>query len=272
MNFLHSHYKNAGKISNADFLYTLSVCVTEPIRFMKLYEWRKLNDMEVNALGTFWKSIGDAMEIEYGGFLSKDSWRDGIDFVEDITAWAKEYEARAMKPARTNLKLAQSLIDLMIYHIPTVLKPFAHEVIAAVLGDRLREAILYPEPGVFASFALFTALLARRIFLRYLMLPRVLPVVYFSEPDPKTGRIHHTDYLVEPLYHKLTIWNRWGPMGWLTWLVGGNIPGPAFVPEGFLMEEIGPLAQSGKGLADMQEWNEKLKRERPSGCPFSHSF
>jgi hypothetical protein len=140
MNFLHEKYKKAGKISNADFLYTLSVCVTEPIRFINLYEWRPLNHMETNAIGCFWKSLGDAMDIEYKGYLSKDSWKDGIEFVEDITAWAKSYEVEAMKPAKSNIPLAQALADMLLYHVPTVAKPFALEVLTVLMGDRVRDA------------------------------------------------------------------------------------------------------------------------------------
>ncbi len=142
VNYLHSRYKKAGKISNEDFLYTLSVCVTEPIRFINQFEWRKLNDMEVNAIGAFWKSIGDAMDIEYKGYLARDSWKDGIEFAEDITAWAKNYEVEAMRPAKSNRQLCDPLLDMLIHHVPGFLKPFAAEAAVALMGDRLREAFL----------------------------------------------------------------------------------------------------------------------------------
>ena len=142
MNFLHSQYKKAGKISNADFLYTLSVCVTEPIRFINLYEWRPLNHMEINAIGCFWKSLGDAMQIEYKGYLSRDTWKDGIEFVEDITSWAKGYEVEAMKPAKTNTLPAYALADMLIYYVPSPLKPFAIGVLTALMGDRVRDAFM----------------------------------------------------------------------------------------------------------------------------------
>ncbi len=142
MNYLHSSFKAAGKISNEDFLYTLSVCVTEVIRFTKLYEWRPLNDMEVCALGTFWKSIGDAMQIEYRGFLSKTEWVDGIDFAEDLTSWGKAYETAAMKPAISNTKPALQLVDMLLHICPTTLKSFAIEGLTVLMGDRMREAFM----------------------------------------------------------------------------------------------------------------------------------
>lgn len=46
MNYLHGRYQKAGKISNDDMLYTLSLFVTEVDRWVGLYEWRTLTDME----------------------------------------------------------------------------------------------------------------------------------------------------------------------------------------------------------------------------------
>lgn len=140
MNYLHSRHVAAGQISNADLLYTLSVCVTDPIRFLDLYEWRQLNDMEVAAIGTFWRGLGEAMDIRYAGYLAKDDWQDGIDFVEDITAWAKTYEIEYMKPAKSNLALSSRLMAMMTFHVPTRLKPFAQELLGVLMGDRVRDA------------------------------------------------------------------------------------------------------------------------------------
>ena len=129
----------------------------------------------------------------------------------------------------------------------------------------------YPEPSLLATTFGHTALLVRQFVLRYLALPRLIPEITLSDPDPQTGRMHHTDYLMEPLYVRPTVWNRWGPVALFTRLMGGHVPGaPQFVPEGYLFEEIGPKGLAGKGLAAMQAWEDKMGRERPSGCPFSH--
>jgi hypothetical protein len=108
--------------------------------------------------------------------------------------------------------------------------------------------------------------------MRYLMLPRFSPRRYFSEPDPKTGRVTRFDWLVEPHYVKGTFWYRWGPEGWMARLLGGFIPGSSgdkYTPEGFLFEDIGPDAKKGKGKVEMEEWKAKLEKQRTSGCPFS---
>jgi hypothetical protein len=54
-----------------------------------------------------------------------------------------------------------------------------------------------------------------------------------------------------------------------TWLLGGYVPGgDKFKPKGFLLEEIGPAYQVGKGKVEMEEWVKILTKERTAGCPF----
>lgn len=128
----------------------------------------------------------------------------------------------------------------------------------------------FPEPGIAAAFAAYAALILRRFVVSHLVLPRFTPTVYFSEPDPKTGRILHHDYLVHPYYNPATFWSRWGPMSLVTRLLGGTVPGPErMMPQGFLFEDIGPKDKIGKGLAELAEGVEMLKGRRRGACPFS---
>lgn len=143
MNWLHRKYQQAGQISNGDLLYTLSVFVTEPPRFARLYEWRALNAMERCAYGVFWKSLGDAMGIRYEGYLARaGEWRDGLDFFDDIAAWAKDYEVRHMRPSVVAAKPAKTLIPDLIYWVPWFAKPFAAECVYVLIDDRTREAFM----------------------------------------------------------------------------------------------------------------------------------
>ena len=41
-----SIYRKANLISNDDMLYTLGLFALEPIRWISMYEWRSLTDME----------------------------------------------------------------------------------------------------------------------------------------------------------------------------------------------------------------------------------
>jgi hypothetical protein len=142
MNYLHSKYRANGKISEDDLLYTLSVFVTEPARFTARYDWRPMNEMEVCASGVFWKSIGDAMQIEYKGRLSKaeTGWKDGLEFWEDIADWAKKYEVENMKPNDTSTEPARALIPMITYWVPSFMQPFAKECVHTLINDRIREA------------------------------------------------------------------------------------------------------------------------------------
>lgn len=46
MNYLHGRYQKAGKISNDDLLYTLSLFILEVERWVRVYDWRELTPME----------------------------------------------------------------------------------------------------------------------------------------------------------------------------------------------------------------------------------
>lgn len=142
MNSLHSPYIKAGKISNEDLLYTLSVFVTEPINWINKYEWRQLTDMEICAQGTFWKSIGDAMNIKYTRHLKRDTWKDGIEFYEDLADWAMQYELEHMVSATTNKQTATELFALLLFYVPRSLVPFSHQIIGVLMGERLRRAMV----------------------------------------------------------------------------------------------------------------------------------
>ncbi|OZJ02498.1 hypothetical protein BZG36_04847 [Bifiguratus adelaidae] len=62
MNYIHDQYR--GKISNDDFLYTLSVFVFCPIRWMRKYEWRAMSPREEELHFLIWRDIGEKMGID----------------------------------------------------------------------------------------------------------------------------------------------------------------------------------------------------------------
>lgn len=66
--------------------------------------------MEICAISTFWKSIGDSMGISYENLAHyKTGWVDGLMFYEDIKEWAENYEIKCMVPAVTNKTTADKL-------------------------------------------------------------------------------------------------------------------------------------------------------------------
>lgn len=119
MNYLHRGYQKSGKILDSDMLYTLSLFASEPPRWVKKYEWRELSDMELCALGTFWKSMGDAMMIPFSELPShKSGWKDGLHWLEEVREWSLTYESAHMVPAVTNKQLADSTMNILLWFMP----------------------------------------------------------------------------------------------------------------------------------------------------------
>ena len=147
MNFIHSGYRKSGKLLDDDMLYTLSLFVTEPIRWINKYEWRKYTDMEVCALGTFWKSVGDAMGISWEKLRSgtggaEGTWKDGLQWVEELTEWSKQYEMEYMLPNVNSMKTANETTTILLWTIPGPLKGAGKNIVSALLDDRLRSAMM----------------------------------------------------------------------------------------------------------------------------------
>ena len=148
MNYIHSGYRKSGKLLDDDMLYTLSLFVSEPIRWIDRYEWRKLEDIELCALGTFWKSVGDAMEISWEKLKSgtggkKGTWKDGLQWVEEVMEWSEQYERECMVPNVNSMKTADETTNILLWSLPKPLKGVGKNLVSALMGDRLRNAMMY---------------------------------------------------------------------------------------------------------------------------------
>ena len=143
MNYLHGGYRKAGKISDTDMLYTLSLFALEPSRWIRRYEWRTLTDMEQCAIGHFWKNLGDDMLIPFTLLASGQSgWRDGLQWLEELEEWSLRYEEANMIPAESNKRLATSTIDLLLWKVPHGWRNVAGNFVAALLEPRLQAAMM----------------------------------------------------------------------------------------------------------------------------------
>ena len=144
MNFLHSRYQKAGKIMNNDMLYVLATFALEPVRWITKYEWRSLTDIELCAFGTFWKTMGDAMEISYETlYSSTKGWQDGLHWLSEIKQWSDEYEETHMFPAETNRKLADALLNSLLPRRPARCREPCMKIVAVLQGDRLRQSMMH---------------------------------------------------------------------------------------------------------------------------------
>ena len=273
MNFLHSQYQKAGKILNSDMLYTLSVFALEPVRWINQYEWRKLTDFERCASGTFWKAMGDAMEIDMSELPSHaGGWQDGLHWLEEVEVWSLAYEERHMVPDLKNAKLANAHLDVIFFNLTPAIRDLGKRVVSIIVGERLRKAMMLPKPSAVQCKLFSAVLLVRRFFLRHTFLPRpeFFRKRYISrEPERATGRYSAREYLSYPWYVKPTWKRRWSPRAWFLRVIGRKLPGDdgsMYAPEGYLIEEVGPDSQKGLGAVEMEKT--KLNLEDRGGCPF----
>jgi len=98
--------------------------------------------MEICAIATFWKSIGDAMGIQYKGYLPRHEWENGLDFYQDISHWAHEYEKKYMVPAISSKKTADELVPLLLFYVPESMRGPARAIVGVIMGDRLRNSMM----------------------------------------------------------------------------------------------------------------------------------
>ncbi|PHH62575.1 hypothetical protein CDD81_6890 [Ophiocordyceps australis] len=263
MNYLHEPYVKSGRILNKDLLYVLYISLVEPINHQRLYEWRSLTDMEVAASATLWYYIGEMMGIDYQSELGKNKWKDGIEFLDDLTAWSFKYEDLHLKRLPEVHTLGVNLIDFMLSVYPRVSHPVVYQVLLLLLGERVRHALSLPEPSLAMTAIFYSSLLVRRFVLRFLTLPRLFPLQPMSDVDVKTGKVHHNRYLKEPWYVAPTFWARWGPTALSSRILGVMVPGQGgaeMKPDGFYVEDVGPQRTVGKGAEQMAVMRERIKK------------
>ncbi|KAF2637956.1 hypothetical protein P280DRAFT_456668 [Massarina eburnea CBS 473.64] len=274
LNFLHGRYQKAGKISNDDLLYTLALFVLEVERWIRLYEWRSLTPMEICAFGTHWKSIGDAMGIQYDDLAhGPSSFTSGYEFFQDIQSWAQTYEEKHMVPDPYNRQLANETVRILTANVPNALMPQAEKLVVSLMYPRLRAAMLYDAPAPIYTHLTEFALNARKFVLRHLTLPRpeCLRFRLVSEDkDPVTGRYQRLVYSMEPWYVPADGWNWLSPLEWFRWATGRAVPnGKQYKPTGFKISEIGPAKMEGKGIEECSEEFNRLMSAPRGACPFA---
>lgn len=282
--YLHHSYRRSGLVREEDMLYTLSLFATEPLRFIDRYEWRPVTDLERCALGVFWKSVGDALGIDYAAFVppaagkhaGHPEFQDGIHWLDEISAWAQEYEKRAMTPAQTNHDTADQTTAILTYPYPQSLKCLGRWFVSSMMDDRLRHAMMYEPAPVLAQHMFAFVFAVRRVFLRYFALPRpnfMRSCSFTESPDPITGASHVVTWQAEPFYVQPTLWNRWlSPAAIMSRLVGFPLPGDGglqYHPDGYDLATMGPDKFKDKGRDYLEAEMSVLEQVRRGQCPFS---
>jgi hypothetical protein len=150
--------------------------------------------------GTYWKSIGDAMNISYKDLPGNDSWKSGLDFIYDIQTWSESYEKRCMVPDINNKITADETTKMLLYDVPPSLQPYGRMVVSALMDDRLRTAMMYEEHPPTLKKIVEGGLDFRKYLLRWAALPRpwILRVSKIPDEPKPNGRIHALEYQAEP--------------------------------------------------------------------------
>ncbi|KAL8645248.1 MAG: hypothetical protein Q9210_006818, partial [Variospora velana] len=149
INYLHDRWRRKTKgrgIRDEDMLYTLSLFALEPMKWVKKYEWRELSVVEICAVGTLWKYLGDALKVPFHLLPGQEKgWKNGVEWMEELTVWSEGYEGRYMVPDKSNAALADATIRIILWKVPRWMHGFGKRVFATVMegnSPRLRKAML----------------------------------------------------------------------------------------------------------------------------------
>ena len=153
MNRMHRRFE----IANEDFLYVLSTFVFEPIRWNGRFGWRPLVEQERQAAFHFWRAVGKRMAIA-----------EIPERYEELERYNEQYERTRFRYADSNARVAAASRDMFLAWFPGVPKRFGTLAIAAVMDERLRDAIGFPRPPRALAETVAAGLRARAAAVRVL--------------------------------------------------------------------------------------------------------
>ncbi|KAJ9095349.1 hypothetical protein QFC21_005715 [Naganishia friedmannii] len=242
-------------------------------------------------------SVNESGRKDVAAYTSSDTegWRDGYDFMLDLRAYMRWHETGFAEFSQDVDALVSTTFDVGTQYIPTAgLQRLVKDILVTEFQEKWQRAMGYvqrehaktdagtnshyldsrPPPNIWTSSIFRYFISIRRFYLRHLALPAFWSSERTSpDPDPKTGLYQQVDYVTFPYYVRPSLWNRYGPATWPSWLFGVPLPGDEGVkyrPEGYSLEEIGPERMEGKGKEWMEEdrrWCQEMMGA--SICPFA---
>ncbi|KAJ2913588.1 hypothetical protein MD484_g6832, partial [Candolleomyces efflorescens] len=256
MNFIHSKYR----ISNNDYLYTLSLFILEPAKWAALYSWRSLSRMEQEAFFLFYADVGRKMGIT-----------DIPETLDDLRAWSEAYEEVYMVPDETNNLVAGYTVSELLYAVPKKfgMKSFAERVVIALLEERVRIAMLLPAQPLLLKWFVQSIMATNWIVQRWFCLPRRDSNVRFVVDTTRPKLDSNGDVRLRPTEYKSVPWYMEEPKGGLSYAFGklavglgvyAEMPGPQ--SQGYRLEEVGPQQFENAGVEEVFANAEKFQ-----GCP-----
>ncbi|KAI8982085.1 hypothetical protein BDF20DRAFT_817717 [Mycotypha africana] len=162
LNELHGKYS----ILNEDYIYTLSLFIFEPISWINRFEWRTLDEREINALFRVWYDVGIAMKM-----------KDVPDTPEKMLAFKNMYAQKKIAYAPSNWKCGEPTVRHLLSNLPRCLQETAYTLSLYVLPSVLdtEDVVAFRLPHAESKLItyLFRAtMFLRALFIRYWMLPR----------------------------------------------------------------------------------------------------
>jgi hypothetical protein len=145
INEIHGRYR----IPNDDYLFVLWTFIAFPIAWCKDYAWRAFTPHEEHAWFTFWRGVGERMNI-----------RDIPSTRDDFAAFVERYELAQLVPSEASRRVADATVAIMQAWLPAALKGVVQPAAAVLLSERARKAFGYDEPSEAMRMLVKTALRA----------------------------------------------------------------------------------------------------------------
>ncbi|KAG2228134.1 hypothetical protein INT45_009180 [Circinella minor] len=157
MNEIHGRYR----ILHGDFLYQLVLFVHEPIYWINKYGYRKLDELEINAIYKMWADIADGMGLE-----------NYPESAEKMTQYQKEYSEAYAKYFPTSHKVSEATIENTALHFPFWLRPMVRMAFSCMIKPLDCISFNLPLPSWWFKFIFDSYLYLHGYYVRFLKFPR----------------------------------------------------------------------------------------------------
>jgi hypothetical protein len=151
LNAIHGRFK----ISNDDYVYTLSTFVVTPVRWIEQFGWRRLHPREVRALTNTMRHLGEGMEL--------------ADIPETYAQFERlfdDYEREHFEFDAGGRRVADATVALFGSWYPQLLSPAVARGVRLLMEPHLLTAFGFPQVPAVGRKAAELALKARAGLLR----------------------------------------------------------------------------------------------------------
>lgn len=158
LNRIHGHYR----IPDHEFAYVLATTLVGPVRWIRRYGWRPLEDVEVVALTRLTTRFGELMHVP--------------DLPESYAGYERlleDYEAEHFAFDPANRRLAEATLRIARATSPWWLRPAVRRVTIALMDEPLRTALGMERQPRWLVRGVDLGLRARALALRWCAAPRV---------------------------------------------------------------------------------------------------